>query len=143
MNLLIREAIADDSEYIAILSRQLGYNTTETMVQYNLNEIIKDTNSRVFVAEDSGKVIGWIHGFHTLRIESGSFIEIGGMCVEENYRKKGIGGMLVKKIIEWSESIKKSKIRVRCSMTRKEAHLFYASMGFLEVKEQIIFDLPL
>jgi GNAT superfamily N-acetyltransferase len=141
--MLIREAGPDDSEYMAELSKQMGYKTTTEDVRFRLNKIMDDKNNSVFVILDDIKVIGWIHGFYIFRVESEPFIEIGGMVIDENYRRKGIGRMLVNKIIEWSESKKSTKLRVRCNTIRKDTHSFYKSIGFVESKEQKVFDLNL
>jgi GNAT superfamily N-acetyltransferase len=87
------------------------------------------------------KQIGWIHAFKTLRIESKPFIEIGGLVVDENYRGKGVGKLLINAIKNWSEQEEISTIRVRCHTKRKEAHLFYNKLGFSESKEQKIFEI--
>jgi GNAT superfamily N-acetyltransferase len=141
--MLIREAGPDDSEYMAELSKQMGYKTTTEDVRFRLNKIMDDKNNSVFVILDDIKVIGWIHVFYIFRVESEPFIEIGGMVIDENYRRKGIGRMLVNKIIEWSESKKSTKLRVRCNTIRKDTHSFYKSIGFVESKEQKVFDLNL
>ncbi len=43
-----------------------------------------------FVAIIEGKIIGWIHAFKALRIETKPFIEIGGLVVDEIYREKKV-----------------------------------------------------
>jgi GNAT superfamily N-acetyltransferase len=141
--MLIREAGLDDSEDMAELSKQMGYKTTTEDVRFRLNKIMDDKNNSVFVILDDIKVIGWIHGFYTFRVESEPFTEIGGMVVDENYRREGIGRMLVNKIIEWSESKKSTKLRVRSNTIRKDTHSFYKGIGFVELKEQKVFDLNL
>ncbi|MES2691672.1 MAG: GNAT family N-acetyltransferase [Bacteroidota bacterium] len=77
------------------------------------------------------------------RVESDSFVEIGGLVVHEDYRIRGVGKMLVKEVIAWSHSKKSTKIRVRCNTIRKEPHVFYNSIGFIETKEQKIVDMKL
>ena len=143
MNLFLRVAELKDAESIAELSNRLGYESTNEKIQHRLSEILSHTDNCVFVMLYNEKVIGWIHGFYTRRIESDSFIEIGGMVVDNNYRRKGIGRMLVQKIMEWAHEKKIEKIRVRCNTLRNETHTFYRSICFVEMKEQKIFDLEL
>jgi N-acetylglutamate synthase-like GNAT family acetyltransferase len=143
MKLFVRAADIKDSEYITKLSNQLGYETTNEKIQKRLADISNNDDNCIFVIVDNENIIGWIHGFHSLRVESDSFIEIGGLVVDENYRRKGLGKMLIKKIIEWSHFKKSNKIKVRCNTLRKETHAFYNNIGFIEIKEQKIFDMKL
>jgi len=140
MEFSIRPAEIKDSESITGLSIQLGYESNYSVTHKRLKEILKNDDNRVFVAIDNEKVIGWIHGFYTLRIESDSFIEIGGLVVSENYRKSGIGKTLIESVIKWAESRKYNSIRARCNIIRIESHKFYENIGFRINKEQKIFD---
>ena len=143
MNIFSRQAELKDAECITQLSDQLGYKTTIEKTQTRLAEILNNMDNCVYVIIHNENIIGWIHGFYSLRVESDSFVEIGGMVVHENFRRKGIGKMLVKKVIEWAHLKKSNKIRVRCNSLRKETHVFYNSIGFIETKEQKIFDMKL
>ena len=143
MRLHVRGAELKDSEYITKLSNQLGYNSTNERIQKRLSEILSNTDHCIFVIIADENIIGWIHGLYSLRVETDSFIEIGGLVIDENYRKKGIGRMLVEQLIEWSNFKKCNKIRVRCNTIRKDAHEFYKNIGFIEIKEQKIFDILL
>lgn len=143
MRLFSREAELKDAEFITKLSNQLGYKTTIEKVRNRLSDILSNVDNCIYVIIDNEYIIGWIHGFYSLRIESDTFIEIGGMVVDENYRRKGIGKMLVEKVIEWSRFKNIHKIRVRCNTHRKETHAFYNNIGFIETKEQKIFDMKL
>ncbi len=140
MELSIRTAEIKDSEMISELSVQLGYESNNNATYNRLIEILKNDDNRVFVAVDNGKVIGWIHGFYSLRVESDSFVEIGGFVVNKNYRTNGIGKILMEYIIKWAESKNCNKIRVRCNTIRIESHRFFENIGFIINKEQKIFD---
>ncbi|MCB0745812.1 MAG: GNAT family N-acetyltransferase, partial [Ignavibacteriae bacterium] len=79
MEIIIRNAEIKDSESITELSNQLGYETLNTDIQNRLNTILKHPENCVYVATVNGKVIGWIHGFYSMRVESDFFVEIGGL----------------------------------------------------------------
>jgi len=134
MSLFSRKAELKDSGFLTELSNQLGYETTNEKIQTRLSEILNNADNCIFVILDNENIIGWIHGFYSPRIESDSFIEIGGMVVDKNYRRKGVGQMLIKKVIEWSQLKKVSKIRVRCNTLRKETHIFYKQLALLTQK---------
>lgn len=140
MQILIRIAELNDSEFITELSNQLGYETRNTDIQNRLKEILKNTDNCIYVATVNEKIVGWIHGFFSLRIESEFFVEIGGLVVDENFRKSGIGKKLIDKVIEWSKLKDCRKVRVRCNVIRKESHRFYENIGFEINKKQKIFD---
>ncbi|PKV51647.1 ribosomal-protein-alanine N-acetyltransferase [Aquimarina sp. MAR_2010_214] len=140
MEVSIRHARIEDAEPISLLSDQLGYKSNNNRTLNRLVEILKNKDNCVFVAVDNDKIIGWIHGFYTLRVESDPFVEIGGLVVDKNYRKNGIGKLLVEYIINWCTSKKYRLIRVRCNTIRIESHKFYKNIGFIEKKQQKIFD---
>lgn len=85
-------------------------------------------------------MVGWVHGFYSLRVESDPFIEIGGLVVDENHRQKGIGVQLVEKVNTWASTKGCNKLRVRCNTIRLESHEFYNLIGFTLNKEQKVFD---
>ena len=127
-------------EFITELSNQLGYENQNADVKNRLKRILINTDNCIYVATKNGRIVGWIHGFLSLRIESEFFVEIGGLVVNENFRKNGIGKKLVDKVIEWSKLKNCEKVRVRCNVIRKESHRFYENIGFEINKEQKIFD---
>jgi len=143
MEFFLRRAELNDVEFISKLSNQLGYETTIEKMHNRLLEILNNTDNCIYICIDNENVIGWVHGFYSLRVESDSFVEIGGLVVDENYRRNGIGKILVEKVIEWARTKKSTKIRVRCNAVRKETHIFYNRIGFNETKEQKIFDFKL
>ncbi len=140
MSVIIREVEINDYECIAALCNQLGYPTTNESTLYRLQEILNNTGSNcIYAAVDDDKVVGWIHGCYSLRVESDPFVEIGGLIIDKNYRRMGIGKVLVEKIVEWSASKQCAKVRVRSNVVRNEAHEFYKGIGFYESKEQKVF----
>ena len=94
----------------------------------------------VYVACINENIVGWIHGFYSMRVESEFFVEIGGLVIEKRFRKIGIGKKLVEKVTEWAELKNCRKVRVRCNLLRTESHEFYQKIGFEMNKIQKIFD---
>lgn len=140
MEYSIRKVDIKDSESIAELSNQLGYESDSRVIEHRLSELLKNPDHCVFVASVNGKIIGWIHGFYSLRVESNSFVEIGGLIIDSNYRKQGIGKLLIEEINNWSNLRKCKKVRVRCNTARKKTHFFYLKNGYELSKEQKVFD---
>ncbi|HXS54873.1 MAG TPA: GNAT family N-acetyltransferase [Hanamia sp.] len=140
MDLSIRKIELKDASLVAGLTFQLGYQATEEEIKKRLREILSDEKHCAFAALDHDKVVGWIHGFYSTNLESGPFVEIGGMVVDESYRKKGIARKLVEMVEGWSIQNGYNRLRVRSNVKRKAAHEFYKKIGFNETKEQKVFD---
>ena len=143
MNFVLREAILTDSAMIAELSEQLGYTSSTEKTEFRLTQLLNNNNHCVYVVVSDEVVVGWIHGFFSLTVEYDPCVEIGGLVIDENHRRQGIGQMLVNKVVAWTRSISMNRIRVRSNTIRKDAHLFYLGIGFTQIKEQKVFDLQL
>lgn len=143
MDISIRPAGDEDAAAISRLSYQLGYAVDEPATLENLKAVNKNENEVVYVALDHKEVIGWIHVFDTVRLESGSFCEIGGLVVDDRYRGKGIGRMLIDHVKSWCVNRKVSRLRLRSNVIRDRAHTFYRNLGFIETKQQKVFEITL
>lgn len=139
MQISFRKATKKDSQIIALLSAQLGYPSSQKEIANRLEKILKEKNTIVLVAEDSKKIIGWIHAFIAHRVESDPFAEIGGLVIDEKCRGKGIGKILCNEIENWCRKKSIKKLRVRSNIIRKEAHQFYIALGYTEEKQQKVF----
>ncbi len=85
-------------------------------------------------------VIGWIHVFIAVRIESETFAEIGGLVVKENIRGMGVGSLLVNKAEEWASSKGINLMRVRSNVVREETIKFYLKNEYKIIKTQNVFS---
>jgi GNAT superfamily N-acetyltransferase len=139
--IVIRTATIEDSKSICDLANELdGYFSNFKLINDRLKAILSNPQHCIFLAEKENEVIGWIHGCYILRVESDPFVEIGGMVVSSEYRRKGIGKKLVFELQNWSEKHAVSKLRVRCNVNRLDAHNFYENLKFIETKTQKVFD---
>jgi GNAT superfamily N-acetyltransferase len=139
----IRSITIEDSEEVNDLSLQLGYQLSVAETKEQIEKVISTESHCAFVAVSEEKVIGWIHAFVALSIESRSFVEIGGLVVDEQFRNLGMGKKLIGKIKEWAVLKKINTVRVRTNTKRLKTHAFYLRNGFEEIKEQKIFQLQL
>jgi N-acetylglutamate synthase-like GNAT family acetyltransferase len=130
-----------DAEEITALSTQLGYENEMQNLLDRAKEIVKSKNDCLFVAKLNGNIVGWIHGFRAIRIESPLFVEIAGLVVDRQCQKQNIGKSLIEAVKEWSNSLGIAKIRVRCNIIRTESHKFYENVGFSQNKQQKIFEI--
>lgn len=141
--ILIREAQAIDITAITDLSIQLGYKISIEQTEEYLRRIQHNSADIVYVAVINNNVVGWIQLFNTTRLESGSFCEIVGLVVDEQFRGQGIGNRLIEEGKTWAISRNITKLRVRCNTKRLDTHKFYRNIGFSEVKEQKVFETDL
>lgn len=139
----IREISDKDAENVAELSTQLGYQSNAEQTRLRIGQINNSDGNCALVAVAEGKIVGWIHGFYTLRIESDPFVEIGGLIVDTDFRGRQIGKLLVKNVKIWAKRHGVKKLKVRCNTKRTESHKFYETIGFKENKRQVAFEIEL
>lgn len=132
-----------DAEQIAVLSSQLGYENEINALFNRTQQIIKAIDNCVFVAKADDQIVGWIHGFIALRVETPLFVEIAGLVVAQDFRKQHLGKELIEAVKEWSNSVGVYKVRVRCNVTRTESHKFYKNIGFSQNKQQMVFEMDI
>ena len=139
MEITFRKASANDSLEIAQLSSQLGYPTKENQIIERLIKILAQEDHIVYVAEYTGKVIGWVHVHARYLIESHPCIEISGLIVDSHFRGQSIGKKLVNYCEDWAISLGFEEIQVRTNEKRLETLKFYDNIGFEHTKSQHVF----
>jgi GNAT superfamily N-acetyltransferase len=143
VTIMIRTAKATDAEEIIRLSAQLGYPTIMEQVKTRIDQFAHDKDSAIFVYEIANNhLAGWIHilGKHLIYAE---YAEVGGLVVDKDLRRQGIGLQLIKKSEEWARENNYQEIRLRSGDERKEAHKFYKQIGYTNLKVQQVFALKL
>lgn len=143
MEIRLRTIALEDTTTVHRLSGQLGYDLAVEQTREQIAAVLQRNDHCAFVALLNDNVVGWIHAFIAITIESKPFVEIGGIVIDENYRNKGIGETLVNKIKEWALERSIPSLRVRSNVKRQAAHRFYFKAGFKEIKEQKVFALEL
>ena len=138
---VIREATIGDADQVNLVSANLGYTTSSNEeAKTRLTEIKESTSDYVWVYEEDKEIKGWLHLFISLRLASPKFAEIGGLVVDNAYRRSGIGRKLVVQAIHFCRS-NNIPLRVRCNTTRAEANKFYESIGFECKKTQKVYQI--
>ena len=135
-----REVTAEDAAIVTALSQQLGYTISVEQTRQNINALLQSQHHAVFVAVDE-KVIGWIGVSYGVSVESPPLCEIHGLVIDEQYRNKGIGKLLIEKAKQWSRERGIGKLRLRCNVKRTATHKFYEHLGFSEIKQQKVFEI--
>jgi GNAT superfamily N-acetyltransferase len=135
----IRAARPSDADMIAALTKQLGYHTEPSVVASRLSRVLHRSDQQLVVADDDGRAIGWIHMVVTEYIEADPFVVIGGLVVDRDYRKQGIGTRLLAHAEAWAEQRGCSVVRLSSTVQRTEAHKFYERAGYTNIKTQYSF----
>lgn len=78
---------------------------------------------------DDQNISGWVHVFGKCLIEL-EYAEIGGLVVDSDYRRQGIGLKLMRTCEEWVKENGYREIRLRSGGQRNEAHEFYKKVGY-------------
>lgn len=140
----VRPATAGDAERIAILSGQLGYASTEEQVRQRLRRLEGNSEHAALVAEaPGGEVVGWLHVHlaHTLELDTQA--EISGLVVDESWRSRGVGAVMMERAEQWARKKGCKMIRLRTNVIRERAHAFYERLGYELWKTQKVFCKPL
>lgn len=133
----IRGARLEDAARLAELSRQLGYPTTPEAIRLRLQQIARDADHDVFVAESAaGEVLGWIDLLVERALVSGNEVEIAGLVVDEACRGQGVGRRLMEHAEQWARDKGCRSVRLRSNVVRAEAHTFYEQLGYSVFKTQ-------
>jgi len=136
----IRTATEIDAESIAQLSCMLGYTTTGEMIGSRLRAVLRLDNYLVLVAvNDSVAVIGWLQAHASHVIESGFRVEITGLIVSSETRRRGVGSALVGRAEEWARQLGAEAVVVRSNVQRVESHAFYPALGYDITKTQTVY----
>ena len=136
----IRNAELGDISILTKLCTELGYPANDNQISNRLKKLLKSSSDSVIVAVEKTEVVGWIHVFISLRLESDPFAEIGGLVISSEHRNKGIGKMLVNAAEKWARERGLSKIRVRSRLERTDTHRFYERDGYVVIKSQNVFE---
>jgi GNAT superfamily N-acetyltransferase len=143
MEISFRRLSQDDAAAVTVLSRQLGYPLSQEQIFDNINAVLASKDHDAFVAVHKDHVVGWIGVAQTIMIESPSYCEINGLVIDENYRRKGIGELLIERAKQWAKGKGNHSVRLRCNVKRVDAHAFYRHLGFKETKQQTNFEISL
>lgn len=141
IDLVIRVATADDAPALSTLATELGYPTIDSETADRLRRVLEAPGHQVLVAEtEAPEIIGWVHVFGTLRVESDAFAELGGLVVAESWRGRGAGSRLVAAAERWAWDSGYLRLRIRSRIERAEAHGFFERLGFAGSKTQRVFE---
>jgi GNAT superfamily N-acetyltransferase len=113
----------------------MGYEVSSLELHARLQALPE--SHAVFVAESGSDGIGWIHVLISHSLISGSRAELAGLAVAPHVQGMGVGTALLSAAEKWATQRGVPTIYLRSGAERKEAHGFYLSRGYKEVKTQL------
>jgi len=137
--MIIRTATLGDASAVAALVTQLGYVAAPLEVSDRLARLLVRPAQRFIVAEDEGRLRGWVHVEVADTIDSGPYAHIAGLVVDRSHRRQGIGAALMAEAEAWAREHGCPVVRLRSSAPRTAAHRFYEGLGYVNVKTQFSF----
>jgi ribosomal protein S18 acetylase RimI-like enzyme len=95
-------------------------------------EINKDPNHELIVAEKSGEVIGTAHLMYLPSISyQGSLrAQIESVRIDTRYQSRGIGSQMMRWAIERAKARGAHLVQLTTHKSREDAHRFYERLGF-------------
>ena len=130
-SIAIREATVADSERIARIVSELGYETSASQMRRRLEAILGDEDYATLVACDDGRIVGFIGARIGPLYESDErYGQIMVLAVAANHQRRGIGRMLMQAaesgLVERGARI----LVVTSGNHRANAHAFYENRGY-------------
>lgn len=135
--------VLDDAPGLARLAGALGYGDDAAVMRQTLGVVLQAEGHGVWLARLNDRMAGWIHVAPTLSLESGPGLEISGLIVDPDLRRRGVGLALVQAAMVWARERGAQRLRVRSRIEREGALAFYQQQGFALSKTQAVLDLTL
>ena len=114
-----------------IMEKDLGYNCKLSNLKSRVEEMMKRGNYTIIVADDNGKVVGFIGCVNYLAFElENEGMKIIALAVSKEYRRKGIGTSLIKAAEKQAKENGVEVVLLNSGLPRNDAHSFYESQGY-------------
>ena len=134
---VLRPATPDDADAVAAMAGELGYPTESDVMGARLDIVGRKPDELVLAAVSTERrLVGWVHVFNAIRLESPPYAEIGGLVVTESARGSGIGHALLASAEAWARDRGMADMRIRSNVLRDRAHRFYERCGYESPKSQ-------
>jgi predicted GNAT family acetyltransferase len=104
----------------------------KTILKQRVQNELSTNNSHVLIAEMNGEIIGSAHGEITHRTDytPKTVGSISTVYVVREFRKRGVGALLVKQLCELFDAEGVEDVTLRYIIGNKEAEAFWRKLGF-------------
>lgn len=142
MNINIRQAKIEDAAELTEAEREIAaqpgflvskpFELDEERFKGTISKILQNNHGQYFVAEVEEKIVG--HAFlEPLSLTAISHIASLTIVVHSGWQEKGIGKLLLQRLIDWAKQSKNiEKIVLQVRSTNARAIALYKQMGFIE-----------
>ena len=121
---------------------KLYYQLNDSIKQLSLSQILEENRNLIFaLCSDDDEVVG-IAMMATYRVISGHKGMIEDVVVDQRHRGKGIGRMLMEKLLQEGRNRELDEILLFSGHHRTPAINLYKSLGF-QLKDSGLYRLPL
>jgi len=144
MNIEIRKAAEKDFTKVYPLFEQLWPNKEldENALRAVFNRGVNSSTDELLCLEYAGEVIGFCaYAIVNNLWQAGYISYMYAMVVDEKYRGKGFGTMLINEAIQDSKNKGLKRLELDSGFHREKAHEFYLKLGF--EKRAFLFSHPL
>src|SRR6478672_4420058 len=140
---IIRDANLSDASELAVLMRELGYETKPTEMESRLKSVLSNPAYKTFVAVMDGRLCGMIGTFTYPSYEHN---DPGGrilaLVTSSTARRRGIGRALVATAEKDFAQRGVGRVALDTRLTREDAHKFYESLGYKRNGWRFVKQLP-
>ena len=127
----IRDMEGRDCLAVAAVWRNVFTPLTDEAVIEACKKMDGDSRYRIFVADIAVDVVGFVTTVEALALNMpNGYIKINGLAVLPEYRRRGIGKMLMERVEELARERDISRICLASGFSRTEAHKFYERLGY-------------
>jgi ribosomal protein S18 acetylase RimI-like enzyme len=144
MDATIRKATENDFEKVYPLFEQLWPNKEldRAALKIVFNRGVHSNTDELFCLDYSDEVIGFCaYAIVNNLWQAGYISYMYAMVIDEKYRGKGFGTMLIKESLKDSKAKGLKRMELDSAFHREKAHEFYLKLGF--EKRAFLFSYPL
>ena len=125
----IKNLFLEAHKYASGFDEEIVVNERTTQeIEKQTDKIFKESNGKLFVAEEKDKIVGFVYAtFSPGILKSGWISEI---FVAETFRQKGIGSQLIEKGIDWLKQKGAKRVELTAYKINHKALSFYKKHQF-------------
>ena len=130
MSIVIRAMAPTDIPDARLLLAQLGYELNANEVERRYNAVRERGEHAVFVAEENGRIIGFLHLYERPAFDKPPEVIVQAIVIDQSLRRTGIGKTIMRMAERWALERGYSSIALTSNISRSVAHSFYNRLGY-------------
>lgn len=107
-----------------------NYPFDYSIFRKSLEEIITHSASKILVAKDNDRIVGFVQIMHRVELGLEPYYEIVELLVKETERSKGVGKALLTEVEKIARKETVNEIKLSSQVHRSRAHVFYEVNGY-------------